>query len=91
MEDRITNKLIPALLRSNIVGDGERELRSLPTRYGRLAIWIIKYLSTIESANSKRITRELALEVNNQDLPYEVGTSNINKIKDEKSSFIKMF
>ena len=38
MEDRITNKLIPALLRSNILGDGERELRSLPTRYGRLAI-----------------------------------------------------
>ena len=34
-------------------------------------------------ANSRSITKELALLINNQDLSYNVDTSNKNKIKDK--------
>ena len=47
----------------------------------------------MEYANSRRITEELALSINNQDLSYNVDTSNIKKIKDKvnvkKSSSVK--
>ena len=56
---------------------------SLPTRYGGLAIPIIKDIAKMEYANSRRITEESALSINNQDLSYIVDTSNIKKIKDK--------
>ena len=37
----------------------------------------------MEYANSRRITEELALSINNQDLAYNVDTSNIKKKKDK--------
>ena len=47
----------------------------------------------MEYSNSRRITEELALSINNQDLSYNVDTSNIKKIKDKvnvkKSSSVK--
>ena len=47
----------------------------------------------MEYANSRRITEELALSINNQDLAYNVDTSNIkekkDKIKCEKELFYK--
>ena len=47
----------------------------------------------MEYGKSRRITEELALSINNQDLSYNVDTSNKQKIKDkvkcEKSSYIK--
>ena len=47
----------------------------------------------MEYVNSRRITEELALSINNQDLSYNVDTSNIKKIKDKvnvkKSSSVK--
>ena len=47
----------------------------------------------MEYPNSKRITEVLALSINNQDLSYNLDTSNIKKIKEkikcEKSSSIK--
>ena len=47
----------------------------------------------MEYANSRSITEELALSINNQDLSYNVDTSNKNKIKDnvkcEKELFHK--
>ena len=35
----------------------------------------------MEYANSRSITEELALSINNQDLSYNVDTSNIKKIQ----------
>ena len=47
----------------------------------------------MEYANSRRITEELAMSINNQDLAYNVDTSNIKKKKDkikcEKELFYK--
>ena len=47
----------------------------------------------MEYGKSKRITEELALSINNQDLSYNVDPSNIKKIKDkitcEKELFYK--
>ena len=37
----------------------------------------------MEYANSRCITKELALSINHQDLPYNVDTSNIKKINDK--------
>ena len=42
---------------------------------------IIKDIAKMEYANSRRITEELALSINNQDLSYNVDTSNIKKIQ----------
>ena len=42
IEDTIANKFIPAISGGCIVNDVERELISLPTRYGSLAIPVIK-------------------------------------------------
>ena len=63
--------------------DVERKLISLPTRYGGLAIPIIKDIAKVEYANSRYITEELALSIDNQDLSCNVDTSNIKKIKDK--------
>ena len=53
---------------------------------------MIKDIAKTEYANSRRIAEELALSINNQDLSYNVDTSNIKSIKDkikcEKSSFL---
>ena len=68
IEDTIANKFIPAVSGGRIVNDVERELISLPTRYGGLAKPIIKDIARMEYANSRRITEELALSINNQDL-----------------------
>ena len=42
-----------------------------------------KDIAKIEHANSRRTTEVLALSINNQDLSYNVDTSNIKKIKDK--------
>ena len=63
IEDTIANKFIPAISGSHIVNDVERELISLPTRYGGLAISITKDIAKMEYANSRRITEELALSI----------------------------
>ena len=63
--------------------DVERKLISLPTRYGGLAIPIIKDIAKVEYANSRYIAEELALSIDNQDLSCNVDTSNIKKIKDK--------
>ena len=63
--------------------DVELKLISLPTRYGGLTIPIIKDIAKVEYANSRYITEELAVSINNQDLSYNVDTSNIKKIKDK--------
>ena len=68
IEDTIANKFIPAISGGRTVNDVERELISLPTRYGGLAKPIIKDIARMEYANSRRITEELALSINNQDL-----------------------
>ena len=72
IEDTIANKFIPAISGGSFVNDVERKLISLPTRYGGLAIPIIKDVAKMEYANSRRITEELALSINNQDLSYNV-------------------
>ena len=81
IEDTIANKFIPAISGGSFVNDVERKLISLPTRYGGLAMPIIKDIAKMEYANSRRITEELALSINNQDLSYNVDTSNIKKIQ----------
>ena len=93
IKDTIANKLIPAILGGRIVNDVERKLISLPTKYRGLAIPVIKDIAKMEYLNSRRITEVLALSINNQDLSYNVDTSNIKQIKEkikcEKSSSIK--
>ena len=44
---------------------------------------MIKDIAKMEYANSRRIAEELALSINNQDLSYNVDTSNIKSIKDK--------
>ena len=68
IEDTIANKFIPAISGGRSVNDVERELIFLPTRYEGLAKPIIKDIARMEYANSRRITEELALSINNQDL-----------------------
>ena len=63
--------------------DVEPKLISLHTRYGGLAIPIIKDIAKVEYANSRYITEKLALSINNQDLSCNVDTSNIKEIKDK--------
>ena len=46
-----------------------------------IAIPIIKDIGKIKYAVLRRITKELALSINNQDLLYNVHTSNIKKKK----------
>ena len=93
IKDTIANKFIPAILGGRIVNNVERKLISLPTRYRGLAIAVIKDIAKMEYPNSRRITEVLALSINNQDLSYNLDTSNIKKIKEkikcEKSSSIK--
>ena len=48
-----------------------------------LPIPMIKDIAKTEYANSRRIAEELALSINNQDLSYNVDTSNIKSIKDK--------
>ena len=83
IKDTIANKFIPAISGGHFVNDVEGKLISLPTRYGGLAIPIIKDIAKMEYANSRRITEELALSINTQDLSYNVDTSNIKKKKDK--------
>ena len=61
IEDTIANKFIPAISGARIVNDVKHELISLLTRYGGLAIPIMKDIAKMEYANSRRITEELAL------------------------------
>ena len=72
IEDTLANKFKPAISGGRFVNDVERKLISLPTRHGGLAIPIIKDVAKMEYANSRRITEELALSINNQDLSYNV-------------------
>ena len=72
IEDTLANKFKPAISGGRFVNDVERKLISLPTRYGGLAMPIIKDIAKMEYANSRRITEELALSINNQDLSYNV-------------------
>ena len=45
----------------------------------------------MEYANSRHITEELALSINNQDLAYNVDTSNIKKKKDKIKCELELF
>ena len=83
IEDTIANKFIPAISGGCFVNDVEHKLISLPTRYGRLPIPIIKDIAKMKYANPIRITEELALSIKNQDLSYNIDTSNIKRIKDK--------
>ena len=83
IEDTIANKFIPAISGGCFVNDVEHKLISLPTRYGRLPIAIIKDIAKMKYANPIRITEELALSIKNQDLSYNIDTSNIKRIKDK--------
>ena len=79
IEDTIAKNFILTIKGGHIVNNVERELISLSTRCVGLAIPIIKDIGKIEYAVSRRITKELALPINNQDLLYNVDTSNIKK------------
>ena len=76
IEDTIANKFITVISGGHFVNDVERKLISLSTRYRGLAIPIIKDIAKMEYVNSRRITEELALSINNQNLSYNVDTSN---------------
>ena len=45
----------------------------------------------MEYGKSRRITEELALSINNQDLSYNVDPSNIKKIKDKTTCEKELF
>ena len=54
--------------------------------YGGLVIPRIKDIAKLEYAKSRCIKKELAPPINNQDLPYNVDTSSIEKIKENNES-----
>ena len=81
------NKFMPAISGGHIVKCVECKLISPPMTYGGLVIPRIKDIAKLEYAKSRCIKKELAPPINNQDLPYNVDTSSIEKIKknNEKS------
>ena len=59
----------------------ERNLLSLPTRYGELAIPVFHEQAEVEYIKSRRITTELASLITDQQMEYKVDEVAIKKIK----------
>ena len=60
LDEVINNELIPAILGTDVYSRAERDMFSLPLRYGGLAIPSFCDIANVEYATSKRLTAPLA-------------------------------
>ena len=63
LEEAIRSKLVPALTEYHIVNDAERDLLSLPVRYGGLGLINPSDVANIEFENSMTLTAELRSKI----------------------------
>ena len=80
LEETIRNGLIPAIIGRN-VSDMEREIISLPYRFGILGIQILTETAGPEYRASKEITNGLTDLIFNQD----DGVENFNKVQSKQA------
>ena len=59
VEETILHYLIPSITGGHICTDNERDLLSLPPRYGGLGLNIITQTAVFEHQNSKKMTQNL--------------------------------
>ena len=71
LDDAINNELIPALLGSDVISKAERDMYSLPLRFGGLALPSFCDIANEEYLTSKRLTAPLAaiMMLQGRDLP----------------------
>ena len=86
IEETIRNRFIPATTGGHVCSNLERELFSLPVRYGGLGIPDFIKLSSLEYDNSRKITSSLASAIKDQVTTYEINKKDINHIKNEIKS-----
>ena len=91
LDELITSKLIPSIIGSQL-GDIERDIISLPVRYGGMGIESPSSVSDDEYARSKQITGPLAaiIALQGNSLPNADEVLNVKKVAlNQKSEFIK--
>ena len=81
IENTIRNKFIPALTGGHICYDNERQLLSLPARYGGLGIPIFFQCAQYEYNNSRKLTSSLSQLIIDQNTTYTVYEQQSKKIK----------
>ena len=86
IEETIRNRFIPAITGGHVCSNLERELFSLPVRYGGLGIPDFTKLSSLEYDNSRKITNSLVSAIKDQVTTYGINKKDINKIKNEIKS-----
>jgi hypothetical protein len=85
LEEAIRSKLIPALTEYQIVNDAERDLLSLPVRYGGLGLINPSDVANIEFENSVILTAELTSKITgNSSLIDNENAQRSTKIKREQ-------
>ncbi|KAG0724864.1 hypothetical protein GWK47_039737 [Chionoecetes opilio] len=81
LEDSIRNIFLPALLRSHIIGDNERELLTFPPRLGGMGITSPERLADKENLNSINLTSSLTEKIIAQDANGETDQNAILELK----------
>ena len=70
LDDYLTEHFIPAITEGHILSQADRELISLPVRYGGLGIPIYQELCTREYENSRKVTSPLTPKIVAQEETY---------------------
>ena len=81
IENTIRNEFIPALTGGDICSDNDRQLLSLPARYGGLGIPIFFPCAQYEYNNSRKLTSSLSQLIIDQNTTYTVDERQSKKIK----------
>ncbi|KAG0729430.1 hypothetical protein GWK47_003483 [Chionoecetes opilio] len=81
LEDSIRNTFLPALLRSHIIGNNERELLTFPPRLGGMGITSPERLADKENLNSINLTSSLTEKIIAQDTNGETDQNAILELK----------
>ena len=81
IEDTIRNKFIPAISEGRHCSDDERELLSLPTRYGGMGIKNPVETAKEEFENSKKLTKQMSSLLYEQSTAYKINITENNSIK----------
>ena len=91
LEREIRSSLIPAFLNGYICNDTERELLSLPPKFGGLGISIPTKRCDVEFQNSRKVTKEMVEKVINQNALFDPEIEQrqkkvISNLKAEKNN-----
>ena len=81
LEQTLRNRFIPAITGGHICSVTERKLLSLPTRFGGLTIPIFYEKAEAKNNNSRKLTAQLALMIQNQIKQYAVEKTQIKITK----------